>query len=253
MELAYNIGELSIDELSAGLKRNAATLSCIACGEVFELGRVYEIDGRLVDSDRGAAEHVLLVHGGALRMLAEFSKESTGLSEVQRDLLIQLSLKKSDREIARESHRSESTIRNQRFHLRRKINEAKVLCAVGELLEKTQSGDTRFISYHPDIPTADDRIMTTYAEEREITRKYFESVDVLKLERFPKKQKEKLVVLKRIAGVFTTGKDYTESEVNEVLIQIFSDYVTIRRYLIEYKFLEREPGGARYWVHVAGE
>ena len=252
MEPKYAVGDLSIHELSTGLKLSDAGFTCIVCGDQYETGRIYEIGGSLLTAERAADEHTVSEHGGALNVLAQLRKESSGLTDVQRELVAQLSLRKSDRDIARDTHKSESTIRNQRFHLRRKINEAKVLCAIGELLDTSRNDDSSFVSYHADIPSADDRIVTTHAEERDITSRYFESINPLKLERFPKKQKEKLVVLKRIASVFTVGQDYAESEVNDVITPIFDDYVTIRRYLIEYRFLDRERGGKRYWVHGGG-
>ncbi|WP_434060193.1 DUF2087 domain-containing protein [Peribacillus simplex] len=47
---------------------------------------------------------------------------------------------------------------------------------------------------------------------------------------------------------FQKGKYYTEKEVNEVLKDIFDDFVMIRRYLIDYKLLNRNKEGTRYWV-----
>ena len=56
-------------------------------------------------------------------------------------------------------------------------------------------------------------------------------------------------MLKRIAKEFETGHDYNESAVNEILLKIYDDYVTIRRYLIDCRFLEREKGRGRYWLN----
>ena len=38
---------------------------------------------------------------------------------------------------------------------------------------------------------------------------------------------------------------------NGILQEIYDDYVTIRRYLVEYRFIDREPDGSRYWTHGA--
>ena len=43
-------------------------------------------------------------------------------------------------------------------------------------------------------------------------------------------------------------KKYTEKELNTILVESFDDYVTIRRYLIEYGFLDRKKDGSRYWI-----
>jgi hypothetical protein len=91
--------------------------------------------------------------------------------------------------------------------------------------------------------------MVTKKEAENIIGKYLK-VDsggvVAELLRWPKKQKEKLVILDRIALCFETGKEYAEKEVNSILSGMTEDYVTIRRYLIDYGLLERQPGGTAY-------
>jgi len=36
--------------------------------------------------------------------------------------------------------------------------------------------------------------------------------------------------------------------VNEIIKNRYPDFVTIRRYLIEYGFMERKPNGSEYWL-----
>jgi len=47
---------------------------------------------------------------------------------------------------------------------------------------------------------------------------------------------------------FQPGKNYSESEVNDTLKLYYEDYVTVRRYLIQYKFMNRDKTGDSYWV-----
>ena len=91
----------------------------------------------------------------------------------------------------------------------------------------------------------DERYRVTEAERAEIISKYF--VDE-KLREFPIKQKRKLVVLDRIAKAFEPGRRYTEKQVNEALLEFYGDYATIRRYLVEYGFMDRKPDGSAYWM-----
>lgn len=70
-----------------------------------------------------------------------------------------------------------------------------------------------------------------------------------KIETFPSKEKRKLIALQHIVKRFEQNKIYTEKEVNEVLKLIYSDYVTIRRYLIEYGFMKRNNECTEYWVN----
>ena len=92
-------------------------------------------------------------------------------------------------------------------------------------------------------------MVTTVEEARAIERRLIVEDSGLKLVRFPKKEKEKLVILKRIAAEFAAGNEYSEPEVNAILRRVYDDYVTIRRYLIEYRFMDREPDGSRYRLH----
>ncbi len=65
---------------------------------------------------------------------------------------------------------------------------------------------------------------------------------------FPSKEKKKLVILQYIVDKFKSDKKYTEKEVNEVIVSMVDDYVSARRYLIEYGFMDRNNDGSEYWV-----
>lgn len=59
------------------------------------------------------------------------------------------------------------------------------------------------------------------------------------LEKIPKKLSFKIEVFKEISKLFTVNKTYSEKEVNEILKKVFNDYAILRRYLVDFKFLER--------------
>lgn len=73
-----------------------------------------------------------------------------------------------------------------------------------------------------------------------------ESLEPLKLKILPRKEKRKYILLIEIAKQFTAGQSYTEKEVNQILKGIYPDFATIRRYLVDYKFLERTDNGSLY-------
>jgi hypothetical protein len=54
-----------------------------------------------------------------------------------------------------------------------------------------------------------------------------------------------------MASRFESGRDYTEKEVNAVLLErmhpIFKDYAIPRRELYDNGYLDREADGSRYW------
>jgi hypothetical protein len=76
----------------------------------------------------------------------------------------------------------------------------------------------------------------------------FESLSPLKLKILSSKEKKKIVTLRKILEQFDKGKIYNENEVNQILKAIYDDYPTIRRYLIEYGFMNRSTDCKQYWV-----
>lgn len=93
----------------------------------------------------------------------------------------------------------------------------------------------------------DDRSLITQEEERRALHSAFVSLEPLKMRSFQIKEKAKLVALRRISAQFETGRRYTEKEVNDILREIYDDYVTLRRYLIQYGFMARTKDCREYW------
>ena len=86
-------------------------------------------------------------------------------------------------------------------------------------------------------------------ELKEALSKYFLDENGLKLIIFPKKQKQKYLCLLHIMKLFKEDKEYKEKDINEVLMNVYPDYVMVRRYLIDYNLLLRKPDGSAYWVN----
>jgi hypothetical protein len=61
-------------------------------------------------------------------------------------------------------------------------------------------------------------------------------------------EKHKLIVLREIADRFVKGQIYHEKDINAILQEVYDDYVTVRRYMIEYNLLDRKPDGSEYWL-----
>lgn len=61
----------------------------------------------------------------------------------------------------------------------------------------------------------------------------------------PAKRPKRLVLLDHVARLFDIGVHYSEQDVNRVLVTMFDDYVTLRRYLVDEGFLDRANG--EYW------
>jgi hypothetical protein len=247
-KIIFYLDNTSVSNLARGYARETDTDShtCLICGQEFEQGVIYRNGERLLDAEKAAKEHVAAVHGDMFDVLIGLGKEQTGLTEVQEGLLKHIRAGLPDRDIAKQmGDKSPSTVRNQRFYLRKQKKQAKLFLALMELLEEGSSA-AHFVDFHADIPTKDDRAIVTMDEAEAILSKYFVDEGRYVLKRFPLKQKEKLVILNRISEFFEDGKTYTEKEVNGILSPSFDDYVTIRRYLIEYGFLVRKPDGSEY-------
>jgi hypothetical protein len=61
----------------------------------------------------------------------------------------------------------------------------------------------------------------------------------------PAKHAKRLVLLDHVAGLFDIGVHYSEQDVNRILLTMYDDYVTLRRYLVDAGFLDRANG--EYW------
>ena len=70
-----------------------------------------------------------------------------------------------------------------------------------------------------------------------------------KLVRIPAKSALKAAVYRALSGLFETGRNYSEKEVNSLICGAiaFGDVERVRRDLIEARLLCRTPDGARYW------
>ncbi|WP_249671432.1 DUF2087 domain-containing protein, partial [Bacillus thuringiensis] len=68
------------------------------------------------------------------------------------------------------------------------------------------------------------------SEEQQYFEKLFPHGVPKDLVRFPKREKQKIIVLRAITMLFDKEKQYTEKELNEIIKPMYEDYVHIRRY-----------------------
>ena len=155
----------------------------------------------------------------------------------------------SDKDMAKKLNVTEATIRRQRFTFREKAKQAKFYLAMYELVFEDEPTTTeQIIPIHNNAIYVDDRYLITEDEKQHIVETFFSSIQPLVLKSFSPKEKKKVVILGKIAEQFEYGKKYSEQEVNEILKPIYADYMTIRRYLIMYGFMERTRDGRQYWL-----
>lgn len=241
----------SVEELKQGYVWNEEKeeFICLACGETFVKGVIYEEDNVLYEAEKFTKIHIANEHTSMFHYLLSFDKKLTGLTDLQKKMLEFFQMGLNDKEIVKEMDGgSTSTIRNHRFTLREKMKQAKVFLALMELSEEKAEKQTKFIPIHRTATMVDDRYNITEKENEEVLKLHFPEGLNGSLCNFPKKQKRKLIILKQLTKRFDHQKQYTEKEVNDVLANAYDDYVTLRRYLIEYGFLDRTADGSMYWV-----
>lgn len=243
------IAVISVEDLARGFSHDLAGSSfrCFRCAAVFEEGLIYSSAGGLSTAKRAAQEHAATAHGDLFEEILDLGKDLTGLPDALAQVLRLLYRGGTDKEIAASlGGKSPSTVRNQRRALRKRQAEAKIFLALMELLDRKGKRVGRFVSYPSSMPMQDDRAVVTEEEATLIENKYIREDGSLL--RIPRKEKEKLIILRRIAEHFAQGRPYTQKEVDAILIRADADYAALRRYLIDYRFLEREPDGSAYWV-----
>ncbi|PZD95652.1 transcriptional regulator [Paenibacillus sambharensis] len=253
MDVNDRFWSAGLDELKQGYiwDPHSAAYHCLICGESYEDGRVYEHEQALYEARRMVAVHMEHAHGSMLAYLLSLDKKATGLTDLQKELIDYFAAGLADADIVkRTSAGSASTIRNHRFALKEKAKQAKLFLAVMELMDQDSEGGTqRFIPIHRTATQVDERYAITEEEYEGLIQKFFPDGPGGRLTNFPRKEKRKIAILKHIAGRFKSRQRYSEQEVNDVLKQVYeSDYVTLRRYLIEYGFMDRESDGSAYWL-----
>ncbi len=243
------INDADIKELKDGFifNQKSGEYKCLFCSKTFQDGVVYPKDDLLTEARMAIKLHIVEAHESSFIALTQMEKPSNGLSTIQQEILPLLYEGLPDTKIAQQlGNKAKSTIRNHRFIMREKYKEAKIYMAIMEkLLEKNNRPEDDFVKFHASLTVHDDRTRITQKEKKDIIKRYF---DGNKLMNFPKKQKRKLILLQHIASMLDVEKKYSDKEMNEFLMAIFEDHVTIRRYLIEYGFVARKKDGSEYWV-----
>jgi len=224
---------------------------CLICKDTFEQGRIYKLNEEFYDAEKYCEKHIEQVHGDMFDFLIERNKKITGLSDNMRDFIKLTHDGLSDKEIGVKMGVSLSTVRSYRFKLKEKELQAKSLLSILDLMKKNsaeqdQPDMERLVNPHLSATTIDDRYNISEKERQDIRKNYFDENGLLKV--FPSKEKKKLAVLSEIVTNFSRDKKYTEKEVNRVLMGIFDDYATLRRYLIEYGFFDRTKDCSLYWI-----
>ncbi|GEK34889.1 DUF2087 domain-containing protein [Kurthia sibirica] len=247
--MKYDMDEVKVEQLIKGYQEQEEYFSCLLCNHKIEKGIVYMKEDIMYEAEKFMKLHITIKHDSVFTFFIEQNKKMTGLTEHQSNLMTAFYEGKGDKEIQAELEiGSISTIRQHRFALREKEKQAKVFLTLMHLLKQRENNADDFVPVHQTATMIDDRYNVTEKEQQEILEKNFPEGLNGKLARFPKKQKHKIIVLRAIAQNFEEGRKYSEKELNAIIAEKFDDFVTLRRYLIEYGFVDRLADGSEYWL-----
>jgi len=215
----------------------AQIYTCLFCRAQYDADDIYAFGKLLVNGKKAIKMHIYKEHGEVFDNLLQTDKEQTGLTETQKDFLVNYYSGMSDKEIAEKMNITQSTVRYQRHNFREKAKQAKIILALSELLEEQEE---KLINRAKPVD-----------ENEKMLESLFVSLSPLVLKTFDfgkKKDEKRLVILKTVINQFEKGRKYTNKEVDEILKQIYGDYATIRRHLVDYGFMERTSDCKEYWV-----
>jgi len=240
------IENASIDDLKNGFLLSerfidkAKIYTCLFCHAQYDADDVYAFKKLLVNGKKAIKMHISEEHGEVFDNLIFQDKAQTGLTDTQRDFLVNYYSGMADKEIAEKMDISASTVRYQRFNFREKAKQARMILALSELLEEQEEKLSVWAKSEKPV-----------SEHEKMLETFFVSVSPLVLRTFDfgrKKDEKRLFILKIITQQFEKDRKYTDKQVNAILKAIYDDYATIRRSLVDYGFMDRTSDNREYWV-----
>lgn len=239
----------SFADLKRGYMESERCFTCLLCQKDIEKGIIYPHMDVLYEAEKFMQLHIEEAHQSVFTYLIGLDKKLTGLTDHQNRLLQHFYQGSSDKDIQADMGiGSASTIRNHRFVLKEKERQARLFLVLMELLKEKDDHPHTFIPVHKHATMIDDRYNITEAESEKVLQKFFPDGLTGRLKSFPPKEKQRLIILRAIAAKVDVGTMYDEKSINGLLAEIYDDYAILRRYLVEYGFIDRKADGSAYWL-----
>lgn len=229
---------LTATEWQQGWHRTDSALVCNFCDQPWPLTTPHT----------ALTNHIQTVHGGVQAALIHLDSRYNTLTVKQQALLMAFASGTKDKVVAEQLGVAPATVRHQKFTFRQKAKQAKLYLAIYDSVFASEDPKEQLIDV-PQQPTdPDDRWLITEEEATKTVQRYFDfSTATVRLKRWPKKQKAIITILTRIINEIPRDRRLTEDQINSYLKPIYFDYPLIRRYLIDYNFLQRTTDGTAYW------
>lgn len=245
-KLSQLFWDASPEDMKKGYIKEQNMYVCLVCGETFDEDIIYPHNDVMFTAKKAITHHIQQAHGSMFNVLLAMDKKYTGLSQVQSELIADFAKGLDDESVAKNAGIAKSTVRNHRFRLKEKQKQCKIFLALMDLVDEHQNKEDAIISIHKTPRMLDERYAITRAHQKEVMEKFFDEQGHLK--QLPKKEKDKIVVLFHFASQLNYNVRYTEAQLNASIQAIYEDFVTVRRYLIQYGFMDRTKDCKEYWL-----
>lgn len=234
--------DISLEDLIKGYQLINNEYHCLFCETTFDDDHVYPMNEQFLTAKGMMKNHITLHHRSPFHGMLSLDKKILGLSDVQIEMIKYFYEGTSDKDIVSQSNlTSVSTVRQHRFKLREKERQAKLFLALMQLLKEPEN-----YLIHKGAKQVDERYGVEQEERDKVLKTYFKNGLEGEITTIPSKEKKKLIILQHIVKRFEAGKTYSEKEVNEILKTVHADFVSLRRHLIEYGFMNRNDDGSEY-------
>ncbi|WP_374966678.1 DUF2087 domain-containing protein [Lysinibacillus sp. RS5] len=234
--------DISLEDLIKGYQLINNEYHCLFCETTFDDDHVYPMNEQFLTAKGMMKNHITLHHRSPFHGMLSLDKKILGLSDVQIEMIKYFYEGTSDKDIVSQSNlTSVSTVRQHRFKLREKERQAKLFLALMQLLKEPEN-----YLVHKGAKQVDERYGVEQEERDKVLKTYFKNGLEGEITTIPSKEKKKLIILQHIVKRFEAGKTYSEKEVNEILKTVHADFVSLRRHLIEYGFMNRNDDGSEY-------
>lgn len=242
-----NLLELTLTEIEQGWHQTDTAFVCNYCGASFANDQVFPVEDNFYPAAKMIRHHLTTVHPQAIDDLINTDSKYNTLTAKQRTLLSAFATGAKDAIIANQMAVAAATVRHQKFTFREKAKQAKLYLAIYERVFNQTPATDSLVHLPEQVGIEDDRFAITTAEYNRLVAKYFTTTAPLRLARWPKHQKAILAVLKRITVTLPAEQHFTERELTDQLKPIYADFPLLRRYLVDYGFLQRTANGRDYW------
>lgn len=133
------------------------------------------------------------------------------------------------------------------YHLKKMEAAGMVNCSRAQFyIIYSLNGDIFDRSLRDLLITGDSTTDKEAAYEREVIATFFKYG---RLTRLPAQRKKQEIVLREISRRFERDRDYSEPEVNAIILEVFDDFCTVRREMIGCGLMTRRPEKGKHDVY----